>query len=45
MINGTYHGDVDKSIIYTVTATGPDRELQSVFTLNYKSKNYQCYLL
>ena len=45
MINGTYHGEVDKSIVYTVTATGPDRELQSVFTLNYKSKNYQCYLL
>ena len=44
MINGTYQGDVDKSIVYTVTATGSGRELQSVFTLNYKSKDHE-YLL
>lgn len=41
MINGTYQGEVDRSIVYTVTAAGPDRDVQSVFTLNYKGKAYE----
>lgn len=45
VINGTYHGDVGQSTVYTVTATGPDREVQSVFTLNYKGKDPQHHLL
>ena len=41
VINGTYHGEVGSSTVYTVTAVGTDRELQSEFTLNFKSKHCQ----
>lgn len=36
VITGTYQGDVDTSTTYSVTAVGPDRELRSTFTLNFK---------